>query len=99
MPCHLSPDPTTVPRAFFVDIRSSFLTSARFTRYELTEIVGPVCEVESTTALHEPATHALELAHALAFRNGLDNSILAAPGRHVTAEDVKAFIVAVLDRF
>ncbi|RPD67940.1 LuxS/MPP-like metallohydrolase [Lentinus tigrinus ALCF2SS1-7] len=81
--------------AFFVDVLSSFLTSAKFTRYELTETVGPVCEAESTAALHDPATHALELAHALAFRNGLGNSIFATPGHHVTAEDVKAFAQSV----
>ncbi|RPD68190.1 hypothetical protein L226DRAFT_576598 [Lentinus tigrinus ALCF2SS1-7] len=66
-----------------------------FTRYELTETIGPICEAESTAALHDPATHALELAHALAFRNNLDNSILATPGRHVTAQDVKAFVQSV----
>ncbi|RPD79011.1 hypothetical protein L226DRAFT_567206 [Lentinus tigrinus ALCF2SS1-7] len=67
-------------------------TSAKFTRYEHTETVGPVCKVESTAALHDPAIHALELAHALALRNGLDNSILSTPGLPVAAEDVKAFM-------
>lgn len=91
MPSHPPPDPTSAPRAFFVDVLSSFLTSAKFTRYELTETVGPVCEAETTAALHDPATHALELAHTIAFRRGLGNSIFAAPGHHVSADDVKAY--------
>ena len=94
--CHVIPLPTaSAPRAFFVDVLSSFLTSAKFTRYELSETVGPVCEAETTAALHDPATHALELAHALAFRNGLGNSIFATPGHHVSADDVKAFAQSV----
>ncbi|RPD77261.1 hypothetical protein L226DRAFT_569447 [Lentinus tigrinus ALCF2SS1-7] len=82
----------TAPKAFFVDVLPSFLTSAKFTRYELTETVGPICGVESSAGLHDPATH------AFAFRNGLHNSILATPGRHVTAEDVNAFVQSVLGR-
>ncbi len=50
-----------------------------------------MCEAESTAALNDPATHAIELAHALAFRNGLGNSIFASSGHHVSAEDVKAY--------
>ncbi|TBU24944.1 LuxS/MPP-like metallohydrolase [Dichomitus squalens] len=81
--------------AFFVDVLSSFLTSAKFTRYELQEWVAPTVEAESTAALSDPATRAVELAHALAFRSGLGNSIFATPGHHVTAEDVQAYAHAV----
>ncbi|KAI0633113.1 ubiquinol-cytochrome C reductase complex core protein 2 [Trametes polyzona] len=81
--------------AFFVDVLSSFLTSAKFTRYELTESVAPTCEAETTAALSNPATHAVELAHALAFRSGLGNSIFATPGHHLTADDVKAYAQSV----
>ncbi|KAI0743043.1 LuxS/MPP-like metallohydrolase [Daedaleopsis nitida] len=81
--------------AFFVDVLSSFLTSAKFTRYELSEWVAPTCEAESTAAINDPATHALELAHALAFRSGLGNSIFATPGHHVSAEDVQAYAASV----
>ena len=90
--CHVIPLPTaSAPRAFFVDVLSSFLTSAKFTRYELTEWVGPVSDAEATAALADPATRALDLAHALAFRNGLGNSLFATPGHHVSEEDVKTF--------
>ncbi|TBU54963.1 LuxS/MPP-like metallohydrolase [Dichomitus squalens] len=81
--------------AFFVDVLSSFLTSAKFTRYELQEWVAPTVEAESTAVLSDPATRAVELAHALAFRSGLGNSIFATPGHHVTAEDVQAYAHAV----
>ncbi len=82
-------------RAFFVDVLSSYLTSTKFTRYELTELVGPTCEAETSAALSNPATHAVELAHALAFRNGLGNSIFATPGHHLTADDVRAYAQSV----
>ncbi|EIW56375.1 ubiquinol-cytochrome C reductase complex core protein 2 [Trametes versicolor FP-101664 SS1] len=81
--------------AFFVDVLSSYLTSTKFTRYELTELVAPTCEAETSAALSNPATHAVELAHALAFRNGLGNSIFATPGHHLTADDVRAYAQSV----
>ncbi|CDO76334.1 hypothetical protein BN946_scf184795.g5 [Trametes cinnabarina] len=77
--------------AFFVDVLSSYLTSTKFTRYELSEWVAPTCEAETTAAFSNPATRAVELAHNIAFRNGLGNSIFATPGHHLTAEDVKAY--------
>ncbi|KAI0350570.1 LuxS/MPP-like metallohydrolase [Trametes cingulata] len=77
--------------AFFVDVLSSFLTSTKFTRYELDEWVAHTCEAETAAAFANPATHALELAHGIAFRNGLGNSIFATAGHHLSAEDVKAY--------
>ncbi|KAI0819430.1 LuxS/MPP-like metallohydrolase [Trametes gibbosa] len=81
--------------AFFVDVLSSFLTTGKFTRYELSEWVAPTCEAEAAAAFSDPATHAVELAHALAFRNGLGNSIFATPGHHLSAEDVQAYAKSV----
>ena len=87
---HVIPLPTrSAPSAFFVDVLSSFLTSAKFIRYELSETVGPVCEAEMTAALHDPAMH------ALAFHNGLGNSIIATSGHHVSADDIKVFAQSV----
>ena len=85
-------------RAFFVDVLSSFLTSTKFTRYELHELVAPTCEAESAAAASDPATRALEAAHALAFRSGLGNSIFAASGHHVSSEDVKAYAQSVFSQ-
>ncbi|KAG1856749.1 Metalloenzyme, LuxS/M16 peptidase-like protein [Suillus subluteus] len=77
--------------SFFVDIMSSFLTSGKFQRHEFQEYVLPVVEAESTAASQNPATHALELAHSLAFRSGLGSSLFASPHSHVSLDDVKEF--------
>jgi len=76
---------------YFVDLLSSFVTSAKLTRHELVEIVHPVTEAEATVAQEDSATRALEIAHTLAFRAGLGNSLFAPPHSHVTTEDIKAF--------
>lgn len=76
---------------FFVDVLSSFVTSAKFTRHELYEYVVPLCQAESTSLLSDPATHALEAAHALAFRAGLGASVFSSAGNAITIDDVKAY--------
>ena len=78
-------------RAYFVDVLASFLASPKFTRHELSEYVLPAVHSESSVATQSAPTHALELAHALAFRNGLGHSLYAdahATGT-ITAEDVR----------
>ncbi|GBE86851.1 Cytochrome b-c1 complex subunit 2, mitochondrial [Sparassis crispa] len=80
---------------FFVNVLSSFVTSAKFTRHEFSEYVAPVCQAESTALLSDPATHALELAHALAFRNGLGSSVFSSANSHLTIDDVKAYAASV----
>ena len=78
-------------RAYFVDVLASFLASPKFTRHELNEYVLPAVNSESTAATQSASIHALELAHALAFRNGLGHSLYAdshATG-NITAEDVR----------
>ncbi|KAG7092072.1 hypothetical protein E1B28_008453 [Marasmius oreades] len=76
---------------YFVDVLSSFITSARFTRHEYDEYVKPIIESEIHTNLSDPAVRALELAHALAFRNGLGSSLFASEHPSLTVEDIKAF--------
>lgn len=78
-------------RAYFVDVLASFLASPKFTRHELNEYVLPAVHSESSAATQSAPTHALELAHALAFRSGLGYSLYAdahATG-NITAEDVR----------
>ncbi|KAJ7733256.1 Metalloenzyme, LuxS/M16 peptidase-like protein [Mycena maculata] len=76
---------------FFVDVLASVIASSKYTRHEFEELVLPTIESE-VNALHaDPATHALELAHALAFRSGLGASLFAAPHTPITAEDVAEF--------
>jgi ubiquinol-cytochrome c reductase core subunit 2 len=78
-------------RAYFVDVLASFLASPKFSRHELSEYVLPAVHSESAAATQSAPTHALELAHALAFRNGLGYSLYAdshATG-NITAEDIR----------
>lgn len=64
--------------SYFVELLSSVLTSSQFHPHELTESVLPNSVAESAAALSDPATRALELAHALAFRStGLGHSLFA----------------------
>jgi len=83
---------------FFVDLLTSFITSAKFTRHEFLEYVIPVLESESNAAISDPATHALELAHALAFRSGLGSSLFASPHSAVTVEDIKSFAASAFSK-
>jgi ubiquinol-cytochrome c reductase core subunit 2 len=74
-----------------VDVLASILTATRFTRYELEESVLPNVNAESTVARADPVTHALELAHALAFRSGLGESLFAVPDAHISVGDVQSY--------
>jgi len=78
-------------REFFVDVLSSFITSAKFTRHEFEEYVSPLIESDSAVADADPAARALEVAHALAFRSGLGASLFAPAHNSISAEDVKSF--------
>jgi ubiquinol-cytochrome c reductase core subunit 2 len=81
----------TYIRSYFVDLLTSFITSAKFTRHELHESVAPVTEAETTAASQDSVTQALELAHSLAFRNGLGMPLFAPAHNGITHEEVKAF--------
>ena len=78
-------------RAYFVDVLASFLASPKFTRHELSEYVLPAVHSESSAAIQSTPTHVLELAHELAFRNGLGYSLYADSHTTggITAEDVR----------
>ncbi|KAG8739203.1 ubiquinol-cytochrome c reductase core subunit 1 [Ceratobasidium sp. 414] len=76
---------------YFVELLSSVLTSPQFLPHELVESVLPTSITESTAALSDPATHALELAHALTFRSsGLGSSLFAAHPSPKSLDAVKA---------
>lgn len=80
-----------VHREYFVDVLSSFLTSSKFTPWELAEGVLPLVAEETRFASEDAATRAIELAHALAFRNGLGSSVYAPEHPSINVEDVKAY--------
>lgn len=82
-------------RPYFVDVLSSFVTVAKFTRHELNEYVAPVCESESAAAAANPATRAVELAHAIAFRSGLGASLFSSGHNHIDVKTIEAFASSV----
>ncbi|KAI0031796.1 Metalloenzyme, LuxS/M16 peptidase-like protein, partial [Vararia minispora EC-137] len=65
--------------AFFIDLLASHISTAQYTPYELQELVYPSVLDEARAVQLSPATRALELAHAVAFRRGLGNSLFADP--------------------
>ena len=77
-----------------MDVLSSFITSAKFTRHEFDEYVSPLVAAETEAATSDPAIHAVDLAHALAFRSGLGSSLFAPAHNSITAEDIKSFASA-----
>lgn len=56
----------------------------------------PTVQAETLAASHDPATIALEHAHAIAFRNGLGSGLFAPEHPHFTEKDVSAFASQVL---
>lgn len=70
---------------------SGVLTSTKFSNHELHETVGPQVEAEAHAASLDPASVALDVAHALAFRKGLGNTLFATGSHHLSVEDIKAF--------
>ncbi|EIW76553.1 LuxS MPP-like metallohydrolase [Coniophora puteana RWD-64-598 SS2] len=75
----------------FVDLLASTLTSSKFLGHEFSEYVAPVVASESTLASVNPATRAIELAHSLAFRNGLGSPLFAPEHSDLTVDDVRAY--------
>jgi len=80
--------------SFFVDVLSSFITSAKFTRHEFDEYVSPLLAADTEAATSDPATHAIDTAHALAFRSGIGLSLFAPAHNSITAADIKSFASA-----
>ena len=80
-----------IHRSFFVDVLSSFITSAKFTRHEFEEYVAPLVASDTEAATSDPATHAIDIAHTLAFRSGLGASLFAPAHNSITAADIKSF--------
>ena len=78
-------------RSHFLSLLASVLSSTHYHSHEYQELVLPTIQGESLSALANPSTLALDLAHTLAFRRGLGNSLFASPHSPVTANDVKAF--------
>ncbi|PPQ85756.1 hypothetical protein CVT25_003074 [Psilocybe cyanescens] len=79
---------------YFVDVLTSFVTSAKFTRHEFEEYVAPLVASEAEAAAHDPATRAIDAAHQLAFRSGLGSSLFAPAHNDITVADIKSYASA-----
>ncbi len=87
----LSPLPPASRRDYFLSLLASVLSSTKFSAHEYNELVLPTVQSDSIGAFHSSRTLALDVAHQLAFRRGLGNSLFASPHSPVSADQVKAF--------
>ncbi|WVO15094.1 hypothetical protein L204_102738 [Cryptococcus depauperatus] len=75
----------------FLNVLASVLSSSQYYQHELKELVLPVVELESLAASTSPSVVAFDLAHAIAFRRGLGNSLYANRNYPVTIDGVKNY--------
>ncbi|KAF9472629.1 LuxS/MPP-like metallohydrolase [Pholiota conissans] len=84
--------------AYFVDVLTSFVTSANFTRHEFEEYVTPLISSDSAAVASNPAVRAVDAAHYLAFRSGLGSSLFAPEHNSITVNDVKSFAATAFNK-
>jgi ubiquinol-cytochrome c reductase core subunit 2 len=75
----------------FLELLAAVLSSTKFSPHEYNELVLPTVQSESMAALQNPRILALDVAHQLAFRRGLGNSLFASPHSPVTAQQVRDY--------
>ena len=78
-------------RDHFLSLLAAVLSTTHFYPHEYAELVLPTIETESLAALASPITLAFDMAHSIAFRRGLGNSLFASSHSPVSAAQVKAF--------
>ena len=78
-------------RAHFLSLLASVLSSTQYYSHEYSELVLPTIESESLAALATPSINSLDIAHQLAFRRGLGNSLFAQSFNPVSVNDVKNY--------
>lgn len=74
-----------------MELLASVLSSTQYYPHEYSELVLPVLQAESISALSTPSINSLDLVHQIAFRRGLGNSLFAQQHSPVSAPDVKSF--------
>jgi len=77
--------------AYFAEILGDVLIQSKFAAHEYHEEVVPSVAVEYEQAIQSPDVLALDLAHQLAFRRGLGNSLFATPHLHVDLHSVVGY--------
>lgn len=83
--------PPSPCRPFFAELLGDVLTQSNFKAHEYNEEVVPSVAAEYETATQNPRVIALDLAHQLAFRRGLGNSIFASPYVDVPLQSATAY--------
>lgn len=78
-------------RAFFAEVLGDALVQAKFSPHEYNEEVIPQVAADYEQAIHDPTTYAFDVAHQLAFRAGLGNSLYASPHTAVEYNVATAF--------
>ena len=78
-------------REHFVKVLASVLSASKYHPHEFSELVMPTLQSETLNAMGTPSTLALDLAHHVAFRRGLGNSLFASPHSPLSAQDVKEY--------
>ena len=80
-----------IHRSFFMDVLSSFITSAKFKHHEFGEFIAPLMIEDTEVAASNPAVQAIDAAHALAFRSGLGSSLFTSADHPFSEADIKSF--------
>lgn len=86
----------SVRRGFFAEVLGDAVTKAKFAAHEYNEEVIPQVAAEYEQAISNPATYALDVAHQLAFRAGLGNSLFASPHSAVDFASASAYATSAL---
>ncbi|GAA5910276.1 hypothetical protein JCM8208_003492 [Rhodotorula glutinis] len=65
--------------AYFAEALGDAISEAKLPLHEYHEEVVPAVQAEYEQLIHDSGVYAFDLAHQLAFRNGLGNSLFASP--------------------
>ncbi|KAK4045999.1 ubiquinol-cytochrome c reductase core subunit 1 [Microbotryomycetes sp. JL201] len=79
---------------YFAEVLGDALTQAKFAPHEFSEEVIPAVIGEYEQAVHNSTTYAFDLAHGLAFRQGLGNSLFASPHTAIQHSDLASYASA-----
>lgn len=78
-------------RGYFAELLGDAITQANFAPHEYNEDVLPQVASEYEQAIRSADTYAFDLAHQLAFRTGLGNSLFASPHSPVDYDSALEF--------
>jgi ubiquinol-cytochrome c reductase core subunit 2 len=92
--CVGSPSDLSKRRDYFVDVLGSVLSESKLANYEWEESVVPAIESDYAQASANPSVWGFDVAHSLAFRNGLGNSLFAMPHSEIPFELAKSYATA-----